>query len=110
MDLEPEEKIDHAAYAFVGVRVLIDAAVGAAIWKETGLIALGIGCWLVMCVIPAILFFGIKNQYFRGRYGIKLERDVNPLAWWIAFAITVLIHTAITGLFIYNISWDKFFQ
>lgn len=98
------EKLDRALFIFWAIRMLIDLAVGYGIWQDSETLGIGIGCFLVMSILPLFLLFGLVKEYFPARFGRKVDRFIDPVAWWTAFVIIVIMHFAITGLFAWDLS------
>jgi len=49
-------------------------------------------------VFALFLFFGIKNEQFRGRYGSVSYRWRDPVAYWIGFALFIIVYLIFTVL------------
>ena len=98
------ELFKYYAFAFIALRVLIDLAVSVVIYHQTDAPVVGIASMLGCSVFSFLLYLGIKNESFRGRYGHRVDSS-EPFAYWFVVAFIVIFHLIVTGLMIRIIHW-----
>jgi hypothetical protein len=91
------EQFKFYAYVFLALRALIDLTVAAMIYHRVGALVVSFGFISLCCVFHAFLFFGIRNEEFRGRYGRRVILWREPFGYWFCVAFLVLFHLVITG-------------
>ena len=91
------EVFKYYAYVFLGLRALIDLTVAAIIYHRIGAFVVSFGFMSLCCVFYGFLYFGIRNEEFRGRYGRRVMSWREPVGYWLVVAFLVLSHLIITG-------------
>ena len=91
------ELFKYYAYVFLGLRALIDLTVAAIIYHRIGALVVSFGFISLCCVFYVFLYFGIRNEEFRGRYGRRVILWREPVGYWFVVAFLVLLHLIITG-------------
>ena len=99
------ELFKYYAFIFLALRVLLDLAASVIIYYQTETLGAGIGSLLVCSIFPLFLYFGIKNEKFRGRYGRRVCLSSEPFAYWFVVVFLVLFHLIMTALMISIIHW-----
>src|SRR5215217_8228158 len=87
------------ALVFLALRALVDLALAVIIYRQTGSPAPGVGFMLICCVFYFFLYFGIRNEEFRGRYGRRVILWREPVGYWFVVAFLVLFHLFVTASF-----------
>lgn len=98
------ELFKYSIFVFLGLRLLIDLGLSAATYYQFKTLAPGIGFMALCSVFYLFLYFGIKNEEFRGRYGHRVYSS-EPFAYWFIVAFLVLSHLAVTILMASLIHW-----
>jgi hypothetical protein len=91
------ELFKRIAYVYLALHALIDLALGVIVYHQIGLLVVSIAIMAVPFSLSIILYFGLRNEKFRGRYGRRVILWREPVGYWFCFAIVVLIHLGITG-------------
>ena len=98
------ESLKFYAFIFLAVRVLIDLVTSIVLYYQTGALVVGIGAFLGCSVFSVFLYFGLKNEEFRGRRGQRVDSS-EPFAYWFVVAFLVISHLIVTALMINIIRW-----
>lgn len=98
------ESVKRYAFILLALRVTVDLAVSVIIYCQTGALIVGIACMIGCSVFSVLLYFGIGNEAFRGRYGHRVSSG-EPFAYWFVVAFIVLFHLIVTALMIKIIRW-----
>lgn len=99
------ELLKYYTYIFLALRVFIDLIVSIIIYYQIEALLNGIGLMVGCSVFSLFLYFGIRKEEFRGRYGRRVCLIGEPFAYWFVFAFLVLSHLTVTGLMIRIINW-----
>ncbi len=94
------------AFLFLALRVLFDLMVSVIIYFQTEALIAGIGAMLGCSVFSFLLYLGIRNEEFRGRYGHRVYLSREPFAYWFVVAFIVLFHLIVTALMINTVHWQ----
>lgn len=94
----------HYAFIFLALRVLVDLVTSVIIYYQTESLVVGIGSMLGCSIFSLLLYIGIRNEAFRGRYGHRVDSS-EPFAYWFVVAFIVLFHLIVTALMIRIIHW-----
>ncbi|HEY8560253.1 MAG TPA: hypothetical protein VIL74_07740 [Pyrinomonadaceae bacterium] len=94
------ERFRFYAYVFLALRGLLDLALCAVIYHQAGSLAPAAGFLLICSIFYFFLFFGIKNEEFRGRRGKRVCLWREPVAYWFVVAFLVAFHLFLTVLMI----------
>ena len=84
------------AYGYLALHVLIDFILAVRLYYRVETLVLSIVLMSACSVFALFLYFGIKNEQFRGRYGTVVHRWSAPVAYWIGFALFVIAHLIFT--------------
>jgi hypothetical protein len=88
------------AYGYLALHVLIDFILAVRLYYRVGTLVLSVILMSACCVFALFLFFGIKNEQFRGRHGSVGYRWRDPVAYWVGFALFVIAHLIFTVLMV----------
>lgn len=85
-------------YAFVllAVRAPIDPTLAGVVYYQEGTLVTSFGFLLLCGVFCFFLYFGLRNEEFRGRYGRRVILWREPVAYWFVVAFLVLFHLFVT--------------
>lgn len=109
MGWQTEEKIDSFLYAFIVIRSASDLALAIALYFQAKSLIIAGGYWALCWIFSLFLFFGIRSETFRGRYGRKVIRWREPFAWWFCFVFLVLMLATITTVIAWSLDWHLLF-
>jgi hypothetical protein len=98
-DVQSEGAMDHFklyAYGYLALHVLIDLILAVRLYYRIETPVVSIILMSACLVFALFLFFGIKNEQFRGRHDTVGYRWRDPVAYWIGFALYVIVHLIFT--------------
>jgi hypothetical protein len=88
------------AYGYLGLHLLIDFILAIRIYYRIGMPVVSILFMSACFVLALLLFFGIKNERFRGRYGTVAYRWRDPLGYWVGFILFIIAHLIFTVIMV----------
>jgi hypothetical protein len=91
------------AYIFLALRALIDLALCIVIYRQTGSLATAVAVGLVCSVFYLLLYFGVRDEQFYGRYGRWVILWREPGGYWLVVGFLIASHLAITALVTWSI-------
>lgn len=98
-----DERFKYYAYLFLALRALIDLTLAVVIYRQVGALVVSVGFMALCGVFHLFLFFGIRNEEFRGRYGRRVILWREPVGYWFCVAFLVVFHLVITGMVLVNV-------
>lgn len=99
------ELLKRYALAFLALRALIDLAPAVVIYRQAGSLVPGVGLLLICSVFYFLLYFGIRNEEFPGRYGRRVILWREPVGYWLIVAFLLASHLAVTVLMAWSVRW-----
>ena len=93
-----DEVIKRYAFGFLAVRALLDLTLAAVICRRAGSLVPGVGLLLLCSVFYVLLYLGIRNEEFHGRYGRRVILWREPFGYWFVVGFLVACHLAVTAL------------
>jgi len=90
------DRFQRYAYVYLALHVLVDLVLAARMYYRLGTAAPSVGFMFACCILSLFLYFGIRNEQLRGRYGTRAYRWRDPVAYWIGFALLVIAHLIFT--------------
>ena len=99
------ERFKPYAFLFLAARVLIDLTLAVIIYLQEETFLFSFGFMLLCCVFYLFLFFGLRNEEFRGRYGRRVILWREPVGYWFVVAFLVLFHLFVTVSFAKLVHW-----
>ncbi len=94
------------AYGFLVLRALIDLGLSAVIYYQVRNIVAAVALLPICGVFYVFLYFGLKNESFRGRYGSQIFLWREPVAYWFIVGLLVVLHLVMTWLLVMIIYWQ----
>lgn len=101
-----DEVVRRYAYAFLALRALIDLTLGVVVYRQAGSLAPAAGLLMVCSVFYLLLYFGLRDEEFRGRYGRRVILWREPAGYWFIVAFLVVFHLAVTVLMAWSVNWS----
>ena len=99
------ELLKRYAFVFLAVRALIDLTLGVVIYRQAGSLAPGVGFLLICSAFYALLYFGIRDEEFPGRYGRRVILWREPVGYWLVVGLLIVSRLAVTALAARSVSW-----
>lgn len=100
-----DERLKLYAFVFLAARALIDLTLAGVVYYQERTLLFSSGFMLLCCVFYLFLFFGLRNEEFRGRYGRRVMLWREPVGYWFVVAFLVLFHLFVTVSFARLIRW-----
>ena len=100
-----DERFKLYAFVFLAVRVLIDLTLAGIMYVQEGTLVFSFVFLPICCVFYLFLFFGFRNEEFRGRYGSRVILWREPVGYWFVVGFLVLFHLFITVSFGRLVHW-----
>ena len=98
-----DEPLKYYAYAFLALRVVIDAIAAGLISYQTETLAPGVGLLAICGVFYIFLYLGIRKGEYPGRYGRRVCLWREPSAFWVVTGVIVIFHFIITALMLSSV-------
>ena len=98
-----------AIFVFLVLHVLTDLTLAVIIYHQVGILAPGIGIMALCCVFSFYLFPALRDEEFSRRWfpGRFYRGPINgAVAFWFTFALLVLIHLILTGVWAGLVNWQ----
>lgn len=83
-------------YIYIALHGLLDIILAFNMYRRLESLAPSIGFMFACSVLSIFLFFGIKNERMRGRYGTIVYVKSEPFAYWTGFTLLVVSHWIFT--------------
>ena len=99
------ELLKRCAFIFLALRVLLDLTVAVIISRQAGSLVPGVGFILICSVFYLFLYFGLRNEEFRGRYGRRVILWREPVGYWFVIGFLAVFHLSITVLMVRSVRW-----
>ncbi|HEX8500187.1 MAG TPA: hypothetical protein VF659_06300 [Pyrinomonadaceae bacterium] len=99
------ELLRRYAFAFLALRALIDLSLAVVIYRRAGSLVPAAGLMLVCSAFYILLYFGLRNEEFPGRYGRRVILWREPVAYWFIVGFLVVFHLSVTVLVAGSVSW-----
>jgi hypothetical protein len=100
-----EKNFKNYAFAFLTLRLVIDLILAGVIYYQEQTFVISFGFLLLCGVFYLLMFFGFRNEEFRGRYGQRVILWREPVGYWIIVAFLAIFHLVITILFARMVHW-----
>jgi hypothetical protein len=100
-----DERFKLYAFAFLAARALVDLVIAGVLYYQERTFVVGFALLALCCVFYLLLFFGLRNEEFHGRYGRRVILWREPFGYWFVVGFLVLFHLVITALFGRMIRW-----
>lgn len=97
-----QQRIKRLAFVFLALHALVDLTLAPIIYHQLGILAPAIFIIAICCIFTFKLFFSLRNEEFYsrrfpGRWGRgRIDMWGNPIAFWVTFAVLVVLHLFIT--------------
>ncbi len=100
-----ESSTKRIIFLYLALHTFADLVLAIIVYLQGGEFIVSFGIMLVFSIFILLLYFGIRNEEFRGRYGSRVILWREPVAYWLCFAFIVLFHVMVTVLIAMTINW-----